>query len=135
MFITLGRLPDHPNPNPGAIARAAQLAGLALSDGARLLMGTFPRILLRVAADPDALVAAFAAEGFIAWASDPAQVPTDGRRVIGCKTTRRRLAVNTQMQQPGLAGKSGQNPIDVGHAAVNLPGHIIRINHLGLFVQ
>ena len=82
MFITLGRLPDHPNPNPGAIARAAQLAGLALSDGARLLMGTFPRILLRVAADPDALVAAFAAEGFIAWASDPAQVPTDGRRVI-----------------------------------------------------
>jgi hypothetical protein len=78
MFITLGRLPDRPN----AISRAAQLTGLAPSDAARLLAGTFPRILLRAVADPDALLTAFAAEGFLAWASDPARVPTDGGRVI-----------------------------------------------------
>jgi hypothetical protein len=77
MFITLGRLPDHPN----AIPRAAQLAGLAPSDAMRLLSGTFPRILLRVATDTDALVAAFVAEGFLAWASDLADVPTDAQRV------------------------------------------------------
>ena len=78
MFITLGRLPDHPT----AIARAARVAGLAPSDAARLLAGTFPRILLRVAADPNALITALTAEGFLAWASDPAQVATDARRVI-----------------------------------------------------
>ena len=50
MFIALGRLPDHPT----AIPRVAQLAGLAPSDAARLLAGTFPRVLLRTAADPDA---------------------------------------------------------------------------------
>ncbi len=78
MFITLGRLPDHPS----AIARAAQLAGLAPSDAARLLAGTFPRILVRAAAEPDALVTALTAEGFLAWSSDPAQVPTDARRIL-----------------------------------------------------
>ncbi len=78
MFIALGRLPD----NPTAISRAAQIAGLAPSDGARILAGTFPRILLRTAADPEALVAKLAAEGFLAWASAPTQVPTDVRRVI-----------------------------------------------------
>ncbi len=78
MFITLGRLPDQPT----AIPRAAQIAGLAPSDGARILAGTFPRILLRATADPHALVAKLAAEGFLAWASDPAQVPTDDQRVI-----------------------------------------------------
>ncbi|WP_257306503.1 hypothetical protein [Geothrix campi] len=78
MFITLGRLPDHPT----AIARAARLAGLAPADGARLLAGTFPRILLRVATEPDALIAALTAEGFLAWASDPAEVTTDARRVL-----------------------------------------------------
>lgn len=78
MFITLGRLPDHPT----AISRAAQLAGLAPSDGARILAGTFPRVLLRAAADPDALVSTLAGEGFLAWASDPAQIPTDAGRII-----------------------------------------------------
>src|SRR5512133_4009737 len=78
MFITLGRLPDHPT----AIARAAQLAGLAPSDAARLLAGTFPRILMRAAAEPEALVTALIGEGFLAWASDPAQVPTDARRIL-----------------------------------------------------
>jgi hypothetical protein len=78
MFITLGRLPDHPT----AISRAAQLTGLAPSDAARLLAGTFPRVLLRAVADPEALLTALAAEGFLAWASDPAQVPTDDGRVI-----------------------------------------------------
>ena len=78
MFITLGRLPDQPT----AIPRAAQIAGLALSDASRILAGTFPRILLRATADPDALVARLAAEGFLAWASDTAQVPTDERMVI-----------------------------------------------------
>lgn len=77
MFLTLGRLADHPN----AIPRAAQLAGLAPPDAARMLAGTFPRILLRMATDPEALVAAFSAEGFVAWASDPALVPTDERRI------------------------------------------------------
>jgi hypothetical protein len=78
MFITLGRLPDLPT----AIARAAQLTGLAPSDAARLLTGTFPRVLLRTVADPDTLLTALAAEGFLAWASDPAQVLTDAGRVI-----------------------------------------------------
>jgi hypothetical protein len=78
MFIVLGRLPDHPT----AIPRAAQLAGLALSDGARLLAGTFPRILLRTAPDADALIAMLTAEGFLTWASDPAQVPSDAHRII-----------------------------------------------------
>jgi len=78
MFITLGRLPNH----PAAIPRIAQLAGLAPSEAARLLAGTFPRILLRTVADPGILLTALAAEGFVAWASDPAQVPTDARRVI-----------------------------------------------------
>jgi len=78
MFIALGRLPDHPT----AIPRVAQLVGLAPSDAARLLAGTFPRVLLRTAADPDALLVTLAAEGFLAWASDPAQVPSDDRRVI-----------------------------------------------------
>ena len=78
MFIALGRLPGHPD----AITRASQLAGLAPSDGARLLAGTFPRILLRAAPDPPGLVAALTAEGFLAWASDPGQVPTDARRAI-----------------------------------------------------
>jgi len=77
MFLTLGRLPDYPN----AIPRAAQLAGLALADATRLLKGTFPRILLRVAKDPEALVAAFSAEGFVAWAADPALVPMDDGRI------------------------------------------------------
>lgn len=77
MFLALGRLPDHPN----AIPRAAQLAGLAPSEAARLLAGTFPRILLRVAKDPEALVAAFSDEGFVAWASDPALVPTEDHRI------------------------------------------------------
>jgi len=78
MFITLGRLTDHPS----AIPRAAQLAGLAPSDAARILAGIFPRILLRTAPDPDLLVAALAAEGFLAWASDLGQVPNDDQRVI-----------------------------------------------------
>jgi hypothetical protein len=78
MFITLGRLPDHPT----AISRAAQLTGLAPSDAARLLAGTFPRILLRAVADSEALLIALAAEGFLAWASDPARVLTDDGRVI-----------------------------------------------------
>ncbi|HJV49792.1 MAG TPA: hypothetical protein VJ549_11005 [Geothrix sp.] len=78
MFITLGRLPDHPS----AIPRAAQIAGLAPSDAARLLTGIFPRILLRTAPDPEALVSAFAAEGYLAWASDLAEVPTDARRCL-----------------------------------------------------
>jgi len=78
MFIILGRLPDHPT----AIPRVAQLAGLAPSDATRLLAGTFPRVLLRAVANPDGLLTALAAEGFLAWASDPAQVPTDDRRVI-----------------------------------------------------
>ena len=78
MFITLGRLPDHPN----AIARAGQLAGMAPSDAARMLTGAFPRILLRAAADPEALVASFAEEGFLAWATDPAQIPTDDHRIV-----------------------------------------------------
>ncbi|GLH74151.1 hypothetical protein GETHLI_26530 [Geothrix limicola] len=77
-FITLGRLPD----SPGSIPRAAQLAGLAPSDAARLLTGTFPRILLRAAAEPEALVSAFTAEGFVAWASDLAEVPTDAQRIL-----------------------------------------------------
>lgn len=79
MFITLGRLPDHPN----AIARAGQLVGMAPSDAARMLAGAFPRILLRAAANPEALVAALAEEGFLAWATDPAQVPTDDHRIVG----------------------------------------------------
>jgi hypothetical protein len=78
MFIALGRLPDHPT----AITRAAQLAGLAPADGARLLSGTFPRILLRASAAPEACLAALAADGFLAWASDPSQIPTDAQRVI-----------------------------------------------------
>lgn len=78
MFITVGRLPDHPT----AIPRAAQIAGLASSDAKRILAGTFPRILIRAATDPEAMVAKLAAEGFLAWASDPTQVPTDARRVI-----------------------------------------------------
>jgi hypothetical protein len=78
MFITLGRLPDHPT----AISRAALLAGLAPSDASRILAGTFPRILLRAAAEPETLVANLLAEGFLAWASDPAHVPSDDRRVI-----------------------------------------------------
>jgi hypothetical protein len=78
MFIALGRLPDHPS----AISRVAQLAGLAPSDAARLLAGTFPRVLLRTVANPDVLLSAFAAEGFLAWASDPTEVDTDERRII-----------------------------------------------------
>src|SRR5664279_2474445 len=78
MFITLGRLPDHPT----AISRAAQIAGLAPSDGARIFAGTFPRILLRTATDPEGLVAKLTAEEFVAWASDPTQIPTDDRRVL-----------------------------------------------------
>lgn len=78
MFITLGRLPDHPS----AIPRAAQLAGLAPSDAMRLLTGTFPRILLRVAAAPEALIAAFVADGCLAWASDLADVPSDAQRIL-----------------------------------------------------
>ncbi|WP_243304265.1 hypothetical protein [Geothrix oryzisoli] len=78
MFIALGRLPDHPD----ALARASRIAGLAPSDGARLLAGTFPRILLRAAPDPEGLAAALTAEGFLAWISDPAQVPTDARRAV-----------------------------------------------------
>jgi hypothetical protein len=35
-----------------------------------------------VAVDPEALVQALAAEGFLAWASDPALVPADEQRVI-----------------------------------------------------
>lgn len=77
MFIAIGRLPDHPT----AIPRAAQLAGVALPDAARLLTGTFPRILLRVAPDPEGLVASLQSEGFLAWATDPAQVPTDADRI------------------------------------------------------
>ncbi len=77
MFIAIGRLPDHPS----ALARAAHLSGVAPSDVARLLTGPFPRVLLRVAPDPAGLVAALEAEGFTAWAADPAQVPTDADRI------------------------------------------------------
>ena len=49
MFITLGRLPNH----PAAISRAAQLAGLTPSEAARLLAGTFPRVRFRTVKAPE----------------------------------------------------------------------------------
>ncbi len=78
MFVVIGRLPDHPQ----AISRAAQVAGIALPDAARLLSGTFPRILVRATPDAHGLVMALNSEGFLAWAEDPSQVPTDGARIM-----------------------------------------------------
>ncbi len=78
MFLSLGPLPARPD----AIPLAAQLAGLATADVMRLLTGTFPRILLRNAPEPEALLAAFQAEGYLAWASDPAQVQSDAQRMV-----------------------------------------------------
>ena len=98
MFITLGRLPDHPN----AIPRVAQLTGLAPSEVARLLAGTFPRVLVRATDDPDPLVAILAAEGYLAWASDLSQVPADADRVIVRGLTWTEAGFLAQDAQSGL---------------------------------
>ena len=78
MFVAVGRKPE----TSTAVARAAQLGGLALADAVRLLGGTLPRILLRATAEGEALVVALAAEGFVAWAEEPAAVPMDRDRVV-----------------------------------------------------
>jgi len=78
MFVAVGRIPEHPE----AVARAARIAGLAPPDAVRMLAGTLPRILLRTTLDGEALAAALAAEGFIAWNGEPRTVPTDGARVL-----------------------------------------------------
>lgn len=78
MFVAVGRIPGHPE----AVARAAQLAGLALPDAARMLAGALPRILVRTTPDGKGLVAALAEEGFLAWAADPSAVPADENRVV-----------------------------------------------------
>jgi hypothetical protein len=78
MFIVIGRMPDQPH----AVARAAQVAGLAVPDAARLLAGTLPRILVRATSEAEALVASLNAEGFLAWAEDPSQIQGDEARVL-----------------------------------------------------
>ena len=107
MFLSLGPLPARPD----AIPRAAQLAGLALSDAARLLAGTFPRILLRNAPEPEVLIAALKAEGYLAWASDPAQVQGD---------TQRMLLRDLQWTEAGFQAQDSQSIQTCPFAAVRL---------------
>jgi hypothetical protein len=78
MFVAVGQVPGHPE----AVARAARIAGLALPDATRMLAGTPPRILLRATAEGGAIVAALAAEGFLAWTAEPSAVPTASARVV-----------------------------------------------------
>lgn len=78
MFVVVGRLSEQAE----AVSRAAQLGGLARADATRLLAGTLPRILLRNTPEGEALAAALASEGFVAWAAEPATVPTDEARVV-----------------------------------------------------
>lgn len=47
-----------------------------------MLTGALPRILVRSTPDGEGLVAALAAEGFLAWAGEPSAIPTDGTRVM-----------------------------------------------------
>jgi hypothetical protein len=78
MFLAVGRIPDHPE----ARSRAAQVGNLALADATRMLAGTLPRILLRSMPEGPSLVAALEAEGFLAWAADATEVPSDAARVV-----------------------------------------------------
>ena len=107
MFLSLGALPARPD----AIPRAAQLAGLATADAVRLLTGTFPRILLRNVPEPEALVAALQAEGYLAWASNPAQVQGDARRM---------LLRDLQWTEDGFLAQDGQGTQHCPFAAVRL---------------
>ena len=107
MFLSLGGLPARPD----AIPCAAQLAGLATADAVRLLTGTFPRILLRNVPEPEALVAALQAEGYLAWASDPAQVQGDAQRL---------LLRDLQWTEGGFLAQDGQGTQHCPFAAVRL---------------
>ena len=78
MFVAVARIP----PDPAALRKAAAIAGLALPDVSRLLAGTLPRVLVRAASDGDRIAAALEAEGFVAFAAEPSEVPTDRQRVV-----------------------------------------------------
>lgn len=78
MFVAVARIP----PGPAALRQAAAVTGLAAADVSRLLAGTLPRILVRAAREGGRIAAELGAAGFVAFASDESEVPSDEGRIV-----------------------------------------------------
>jgi len=78
MFVAVARIPA----GPAALSQAAAITGLAAADVSRLLAGTLPRILVRAAREGGRIAEDLRAAGFVAFASDESEVPSDERRVV-----------------------------------------------------
>lgn len=78
MFVAVASLPT----DPDGVRRAADIAGIAQVDAARLLAGTPPRVLVRATQDGARIVAALAAAGFTAFVGEVAAIQGDKDRVV-----------------------------------------------------
>lgn len=78
MFVAVAHVP----PGPAALQQAAGLTGLAMADVSRALAGTLPRILLRATPEGPRIAGALEAAGFVAFAAEVAEVPTDRERIV-----------------------------------------------------
>ncbi|GLH69341.1 hypothetical protein GETHPA_08740 [Geothrix rubra] len=78
MFVAVASLPT----DPDGVRRAADIAGIAQVDAARLLAGTPPRVLVRATQDGARIVEALAAAGFTAFVGEVAAIQGDKDRVV-----------------------------------------------------
>ncbi len=78
MFIAIARMPG----DPGALQRAAGIAGVPVADASRLLAGTLPRILVRATPEGGRIADALRAAGFVAFSGDEAAIPSEKDRVV-----------------------------------------------------
>ena len=80
MFVAVAGLPG----DPSAMKEAAALCGLTLMEVGARCAGVLPRVLVRQAPEAEAgrLVAGLGALGFLAFAADVRQVPSDAQRIV-----------------------------------------------------
>ena len=100
MFVAVAQVP----PGLAALQQAAGITGLAVADVSRALAGTLPRILLRATPEGARIAGALEAAGFVAFAAEASEVPTDRERIV---------VRNLELSPGGIValdGKAQRNP-------------------------